>query len=108
MKRIQRKRTKHYKMPDNCKYVGRPGKFGNPFIVSDELTALEATRRYKECILNNAMTYYYFYEVDASLMFDHFKYISEHINDLKQYDYLSCFCPLNKPCHVDVLIELLK
>ena len=108
MKRIQRKRSKGWKSPDNCKYVGRPGKFGNPFIVSDELTALEATNRYKECILNNTMVYYYFDEIQASLMFEYFKYISENINDLKHYDCLSCFCSIDNPCHVDVLIELLK
>ena len=31
MKRIQRKRTKGWKMPENTKYVGRPTKWGNPF-----------------------------------------------------------------------------
>lgn len=108
MKRIQRKRTKGYKMPANCKYVGRPGKFDNPFIISDKLTALEATKRYKECILNNVMVYCYLDEIQATLMFDHFKYISEHINELRKFDFLACFCPLDKPCHVDVLIELLK
>ena len=30
-KRIQRKRTKDWKMPKNAVYVGRPGKWGNPF-----------------------------------------------------------------------------
>lgn len=30
-KRIQRKRTKGWRMPEGAVYVGRPGKFGNPF-----------------------------------------------------------------------------
>ena len=29
--RIQRKRTKGWRMPANTVYVGRPSKFGNPF-----------------------------------------------------------------------------
>ena len=29
--RIQRRRTKGWRMPKNCVYVGRPSKFGNPF-----------------------------------------------------------------------------
>ena len=33
MKRIQRKRSKGWKMPENCKYVGRPGPWGNIFQV---------------------------------------------------------------------------
>ena len=31
MKRIQRKRSKGWKMPPNTIYVGRPTKWGNPF-----------------------------------------------------------------------------
>ena len=33
-KRIQRKRTKGWKMPDGAVYVGRPTKWGNPYSVS--------------------------------------------------------------------------
>lgn len=102
--RLQRKRTKGYKTPDNCKYVGRPTKWGNPFKV-DELGAEEAVKRYKECILNNAMVYSYFDEPEAIKIFHQFKYISENIEQLKGFD-LSCFCNLENSCHVDVLIKL--
>lgn len=30
--RVQRKRTKGWRMPPNTVYVGRPGKWGNPFV----------------------------------------------------------------------------
>ena len=30
------------------------------------------------------------------------------VNFCKDYTYLSCFCPLDMPCHVDPLIELLN
>jgi len=30
------------------------------------------------------------------------------LDELRQYEYLSCFCRLDEACHVDVLIELLK
>ena len=30
--RIQRKRTKGWRMPKDAVYVGRPGRWGNPFI----------------------------------------------------------------------------
>ncbi len=106
MKRVQRKRTKGYKLPDNCKYVGRPTKWGNPFRVSEKLTAKEAVKRYKECVLNNVMAYYYFDEVEASVNFKHFQYISQNIEELRGKD-LACFCPLSSPCHADALIELL-
>jgi hypothetical protein len=29
--RIQRRRTKGFKLPSNCIYVGRPSKYGNPY-----------------------------------------------------------------------------
>ena len=35
-KRIQRKRTKGWKMPDGAVYVGRPTKFGNPFVAEKD------------------------------------------------------------------------
>lgn len=105
MKRIQRKRIKGWKMPKNTKYVGRPTKFGNPFR-ADELGAKEAVKRYKECILNNAMCYYYFDEIEASIQFDRFKWMAENLEQLRRFD-LACFCHLDVICHVDILIELL-
>jgi hypothetical protein len=34
-KRIQRKRTKGWRMPQNATYVGRPTRWGNPFSIGD-------------------------------------------------------------------------
>jgi len=106
MKRVQRKRTKGWKMPENAKYVGRPTKWGNPFRV-EELGAEEAVKRYKECILNNAMCYAYIDdETEASIQFDRFKWMAENLEQLRGLD-LACFCSLSSPCHADALIELL-
>jgi hypothetical protein len=106
MKRIQRKRTKGWKMPDNCKYVGRPTKWGNPFRVN-ELGADEAVKRYRECILNPAICYTYIDEIEATIQYERFKWMAENLNQLRGYD-LACFCPLDSPCHVDVLIDLIN
>ena len=35
------------------------------------------------------------------------KFIKVYLLPLVKYKYLSCFCPLDKPCHVDVWIEYL-
>lgn len=107
MKRIQRKRTKGFKMPENCKYVGRPGKWGNPFLIG-ELTPEQAVKRYQRCILNNTMAYYYFFELEATIQFNRFKWMRENLEQLRKYDSLACFCPLNEPCHADILIKLLS
>ena len=106
MKRIQRKRIRGWKMPINTKYVGRPTKWGNPFRVED-LGAEEAVRKYKECILNNAMCYSYMDEIEASIHFERFKWMAENLDQLRGLD-LACYCSLSSPCHADVLIELLK
>jgi hypothetical protein len=31
----------------------------------------------------------------------------ESLDELREYDHLSCFCPLDQKCHIDVLIEML-
>ncbi len=31
-RRVQRKRTKGFRLPEGCVYVGRPTKWGNPFV----------------------------------------------------------------------------
>jgi hypothetical protein len=109
--RVQRLRKKGFNLQKASrsglpvKYVGRPTKWGNPFHV-EELGAKEAVKRYKECILNNAMCYYYFDEIEASIQFDRFKWMSENLDQLRGFD-LACFCPLDVICHVDILIELL-
>lgn len=106
MQRIQRKRTKGFKMPENCIYVGRPTKWGNPFKV-EEIGVKEAVKRYRQCLLNNLMTYYYFDESEALNQFNRFQWMSKNIDLLKGKD-LSCFCSLNHECHADVLIELVN
>ena len=64
-------------------------------------------RKIKECILNNAMCYYYFDEIEASIQFDRFKLMAENLEQLRGFN-LACFCSLSSPCHVDILIELLQ
>jgi hypothetical protein len=44
VRRIQRKRTKGWRMPEGAVYVGRPSRWGNPF------TGNDAASRYREAI----------------------------------------------------------
>jgi hypothetical protein len=86
MQRIQRKRTKGWKMPDNTVYVGRPTKYGNPYKedVWGRDQALVNYRDYLEtCIKTRSLD----------------------LSPLKGKN-LACFCPLDKPCHADVLLEV--
>ena len=86
VKRIQRKRTKGWKMPGNAVYVGRPTKWGNPYTVREHGTRSEVVQLYRRYIM-----------CKPGLLSD--------LDELVGKD-LACWCPLDQPCHADVLIEL--
>lgn len=88
-KRIQRKRTKGWKMPEGAIYVGRPSLYGNPFRVEDwgAKGAIEAFRLYCE--------HHYAGKALAT-----FVQINMRGKDL------ACWCKPSESCHADVLLEL--
>ncbi len=96
-KRIQRKRTKGWRMPPNTVYVGRPSKWGNPFKVCWYRTPEQAVESFRELLKGGV---YAFEFLEAG------KRILEDIDELKNKN-LCCWCPLDKPCHVDVYLEIL-
>ena len=89
MKRIQRKRTRGWRMPANAKYIGRPSKWGNPYRPYDYLNL-------ESCLLD------YRRWLDEQLMED-----PNFLDALRDKD-LACWCPLSSPCHADVLLEYLR
>ena len=82
-KRIQRKRTKGWRMPPNTVYVGRPTKWGNPYRVGDP--DIPDANSAQNSFRNQA----------AALP----------VEELRGKD-IACWCPLDQPCHADVLLEL--
>lgn len=95
-KRIQRKRTKGWKMPDGAVYVGRPTIFGNPFIVSADRSAASATNLFRQWLDGSKGT------GGGGLRRMN---VLLRLDELRGKD-LACFCPLDQPCHADVLLEL--
>ena len=93
-KRIQRKRTKGWRMPENTVYVGRPTKWGNPFKVGD--------KNGKGIVLKTPSMvveeYRRWLESDTSLAF-----VAQR--ELRGKD-LACWCKPGDPCHADVLIKV--
>jgi hypothetical protein len=87
MKRIQRKRTKGWKAPPNTVFVHRPLKWGNPFRF-EEHGREWAVEQYRQWLLHGDGT---------RLLPD--------IGELRGKN-LGCFCPLDGPCHADVLLDL--
>lgn len=94
-KRIQRKRTKGWRMPEGAVYVGRPTQWGNPFRVD-----AKATRAMREAVVGH-----YRYEIvrlnGGVVGFNEF-WVKQHLRGKD----LACWCPLDQPCHADVLLEL--
>jgi len=81
--RIQRQRTKGWKMPENTVSVTRPGPWGNYAGSTREAFEFDLAE------MSNA---------DRSFYLDRVKELSGKN--------LACWCRLDQPCHADVLLEL--
>jgi hypothetical protein len=99
--RIQRKRTKGWKMPPNTVSVARPGRFGNPWRVGmwRGYTAEDAVRDYRLWLDRDPSVR------SADGVFGKPPTREEIITALRGRN-LACWCPLDQPCHADVLLEL--
>lgn len=99
-KRIQRKRTKGWRMPDGAVYVGRPTRWGNPFNVSDYAAPSHCIADYRLYLDGKLkLPGHYSGELAAAL----FKTSIRH--ELRGKD-LACWCKEGAPCHADVLLEI--
>lgn len=126
-RRIQRKRAKGWKMPPGAVYVGRPTVYGNPFEViqlpcgcwenrddngvtymhihSMLLEPVHPPITKREAVENSVRLFYEDLtqwlggrvELQAGL--------AEAIEKLRGKD-LACWCPLDVPCHADVLLHV--
>ena len=101
--RIQRKRTKGWKMPPNTVYVGRPTKWGNPYKIGDIGFAYEVLEKGKMIKTNqDAVEVYKKWLIsDPSAP----SIVGEVIQELRGKN-LCCWCSLDEPCHADFLLQL--
>lgn len=97
--RIQRRRSAGWKMPANARYAGRPGPYGNPFKVGDKyrngITGGEFVITQENCIP--------IFETYAK---GRLAAEPDWFEPLRGFD-LACWCSLDRPCHVDIILELL-
>ena len=95
-KRLQRKRLKGFTLPKGTVYVGRPSKWGNPYQIKDgdRLSAVRAFRSELEWYLSG-----------KGCKEEKTEQIKKELEKLKGKN-LVCWCPLDQPCHADVLLEL--
>lgn len=107
--RLQRKRTKGFKLPPGTICVTRPGPWGNPFRMQSAIeagyanTEAEARALCVECfedwLLKGDLSEWWF---GASR--DSWLWMRENLSTLASQK-VACFCPLNRPCHADVLAK---
>lgn len=114
-KRIQRKRTKGWRMPVGSVYVGRTTKWGNPFKVGIHGDAGECVAFYRQTF--EAIRLNTFHKLPARFQKawrEHHAtwlpiwidvWVTSEAWGLRGKD-LACFCRLDAPCHADVLLEL--
>jgi len=76
-------------MPPNSIYVGRPTRWGNPFKEGVDGDLAEVIAKYRVWLEDKL-------KVDPTFL-----------EPLRDKGSLACWCPLNKPCHGDVLLEKL-
>lgn len=86
--RVQRKRSKGWRMPENTVYVGRPSKWGNPYIPSNDEERPRAAAFYREWLEELRR-----------------RGLAHDLEELRGKN-LACWCPLDEPCHADILLEL--
>lgn len=98
--RVQRKRTKGWKMPENTIYVGRGSQWGNPYKVGPNLCAHDAVvhfrKRWSDTIASSQLHPRHPFMPFGKPVF---------LGPLRGKN-LACWCPLDQPCHADVLLEL--
>lgn len=121
--RIQRRRTKGWRMPDGAVYVGRPTKWGNPFriyhghsSIGPAWSAARSTWRHipaDECIHGYVTSSH----LDPSAAVELYRSLLE-VRARDEGDRLRkwlaplvgrdlvCWCPPGHPCHADVLLRI--
>lgn len=112
-KRIQRQRTKGWRMPEGAVYVGRPTKWGNPFVIGNRLLQEDLLFPYlARTVPGGASGFSALQAYTAQAVVEaHGWWLIEQpalmlsLNELRGKD-LACWCALDAPCHADILLEL--
>ncbi len=86
-RRFQRSRRKGARLPAGAVVVTRPTKWGNPHPL--QLGRDEAVRRYRDDLVASRLRVS----------------IDDVTRELRGRD-LACYCPLDQPCHADVLLAI--
>ncbi len=90
--RIRLSRARGWRKPDDTVVVARPSRWGNPFTITEhggDLTREEAVARFREALLQGRLPFG-----------------ADHVRQQLRGRSLACWCPLDKACHADVLLDV--
>jgi hypothetical protein len=116
-KRIQLSRKKGYRKPEGAIVVSRPSRWGNPWIVQRDggawrvrgrpgwLVSSGVDERHVSQVAATAAAVGYYRKWISLEQFSLEQYRAAIVATLAGRD-LACWCPLDQPCHADVLLEL--
>jgi hypothetical protein len=106
--RIQLSRRKGWRLPENTVVVSRPTKWGNPFRVHSDGTGMDAENAVA-CFRSMVTKEGGWIPVALPWPCGKVPMAWTSIEDVKRElrgKNLACWCPLDQPCHADVLLEL--
>lgn len=88
--RIQLSRKKGWRKPDNTVVVSRPSRWGNPWKVGRDGSAVQCIERYRRFVNGNIWS------------FPNKEVIQFNLRGKN----LACWCKIGDPCHADILLEI--
>lgn len=112
--RIQLSRKKGWRKPENTVVVSRPSKWGNPIRIEGSVAPglpyavcgmvgnLLGLHASMESAREHVVQVFRGWADSGNL---HMLYPGADLDDLRGKN-LACWCPLDQPCHADVLLEL--
>lgn len=98
--RIQRKRSKGWKMPENTVCIDRMSKWGNPFVINPNIK--DGSKHPKGITVKTREDAIECYKEMFRLRPDMAKKAKKELAGKN----LACWCRLDQACHADVLLEI--
>lgn len=92
--RVKLSRKRGWRKPPNTVVVSRPTRWGNMYKVRYFVKATDAER---SAMVEN---------FEAHLLSGELVYSTEDVKRELRGKNLACWCPLDKPCHADVLLRI--
>jgi len=94
--RVQRSRKAGSRQPEGTRYCGRGSIYGNEIKIGNGISREDAIDKFERIL-------------QSLISLNGWKWFcSYYLDDLFGYKHLSCFCGLDKRCHVDIWIKYLK